>query len=233
MKKQEPQSAIRLAKFISSCGLASRRQAEVLIIQGQVQVNGTIVKVVPTKIDPQSDQITVRGQILKFEEKVYYLLNKPAGFLSSAKDPHHHQLVTQLVPKNNKVWPVGRLDKDSRGLLLLTNDGDLTYLLTHPKHAVQKVYQVTLNKPISGDLLSKLKNGVSLEEGLAKVDNIKKLTDNKLEITIHQGWKRQIRRMLAEFGYQVTDLLRIQEGNILLGDLPTGKYKVLTKADII
>ncbi len=233
MKKLESQDKVRLAKFISACGISSRRQAELLILEGRVKLNGKIVKEVATKIDPQIDKVTVNDEVLKFEEKVYYLLNKPIGFLSSAKDPHHKQMVTDLVPKKYKVWPVGRLDKDSRGLLLLTNDGDLTYLLTHPKHTVQKVYQIELNDKITPALLVALKKGVRLEEGLAKVDSVKKIADNKLEIVIHQGWKRQIRRMLAVLDYQVIDLLRLQEGKLSLKDLAPGKYKILSKEDIV
>ncbi len=233
MKKPESQDKVRLAKFISACGISSRRQAEVLILEGRVRLNGKIVKVVATKIDPQIDKITVNDKILKFEEKVYYLLNKPVGYLSSSKDPHHQQMVTDLVPKKYKVWPVGRLDKDSRGLLLLTNDGDLTYLLTHPKHVVQKVYQIELNDKIKPGLLEALKKGVKLQEGLAKVDSVKKIADNKLELVIHQGWKRQVRRMLAALDYQVLDLLRLQEGKLHLKDLAPGKYKILSKEDIL
>lgn len=233
MKSLSPKTTMRLAKFISACGLASRRQAEVLVKAGKVLVNHKVVKELGTQINPQSDLVVVSGKVLKFEEKVYYLLNKPAGYLSSVKDPHEKKFVTQLVPSTYKVWPVGRLDKDSRGLLLLTNDGELTYLLSHPKHAVQKVYQVQLNKVIDNHLLATLKKGVHLSEGLAKVDNLKKIADNKLELTIHQGWKRQIRRMLAECGYQVTDLLRIKEGSLSIANIAEGKYKVLNKEDIV
>jgi len=233
MKSVNPQTTMRLAKYISACGLASRRQAELLISAGKVLVNHKIVRELASQINPQRDQVLVNGKLLKLEEKVYYLLNKPVGYLSSVKDPQHKKFVTQLVPKVYKVWPVGRLDKDSRGLLLLTNDGELTYILSHPKHAVQKVYQVQVNKKINSNLLVNLNKGINLTEGLAKVDSVKKINDYKLELTIHQGWKRQIRRMLAGCGYQVTDLLRIKEGVLSLDKIAEGKYKVLSKEDII
>lgn len=231
-KTGQVNNTMRLAKFLAVCGLASRRQAEVLISGGLVKVNGQVVTKLSTQIEIDHDQVEVRGRILKIENKVYYLLHKPVGYLSSVQDPHHQKLVTNLVPTSPKVWPVGRLDKDSRGLLLLTNDGDLTYLLTHPKHAVKKVYQVELNKIIDAKLLSKLKQGVDLEEGLAQVDSIKKISNTSLEITIHQGWNRQIRRMLAACGYKVLDLIRIKEGSLSLGDLGVGEYRILNKEEI-
>lgn len=233
MSKLTVKNELRLAKFLASAGVASRRQAEALILGGQVKVNGKIITHLPTKIDPEQDQVLVKGKIVKTANKVYYLLHKPIAYLSSAKDPHHQKLVTQLVPRQPKVWPVGRLDKDSRGLLLLTNDGELTFLLTHPKHAVAKVYQVEVNKKITAALLTQLKKGIRLEEGLAKADQVRKIADYKLELTIHQGWNRQVRRMLAQAGYRVTDLLRTQEGNLDLADLAVGKYRILSREEIV
>ncbi|NMC51745.1 rRNA pseudouridine synthase [Candidatus Kuenenbacteria bacterium] len=218
---------INLTQFISNSGLCSRRQAEELIRRGEVRVNGRLA-VLGLKIDPQKDKIEANGQLIKpAEKKVYYLVNKPIGYTCTVKDIHAEKKVIDLVPPFPRVWPVGRLDRDSRGLIILTNDGDLTYKLTHPKFEHPKEYLVTLNKPITPELLLKLKQGVKLEEGLAKVDSMKQVSPTKLSITIHQGWKRQIRRMVEAGGYKVVDLVRVRIGKIKLGELKEGKYKEL------
>ena len=139
----------------------------------------------------------------------------------------------QLVPETPRVVPVGRLDKNSQGLLLLTNDGDLTYKLTHPKFEVKKTYLVRTKQALDKSIIRLLKQGVNLEEGKACADQVKIVSRNKLEIIIHQGWKRQIRRMIQEVGYHVEELTRIQEGKLKLGDLKPGKYKILNKSDIV
>lgn len=231
MPKEEP-SLIRLAKFLSDGGIASRRQAEKFISAGQVFVNGVKVTSLGTKVDPKKDNVYFKGQLVKSTDKVYYLLNKPVGYICSVKDPHNKKTVLSLVPASPKVWPVGRLDMDSSGLLLLTNDGDLTFQLTHPKFVISKTYQVKVNKIISPADLSALKRGVRLTEGMAKFDRMELRGKQELVVSIHQGWKRQIRRMLASLGYQVMSLVRLSEGDLSLGDLPVGKYKILQRKDI-
>ncbi|MBU1203035.1 rRNA pseudouridine synthase [Patescibacteria group bacterium] len=226
------QKKIRLAKFLSQAGVASRRKAENLIKQGKVKIGLHIVKDLATSVPENSQDIFVNNKAVILEKKVYYLLNKPTGYVCSVSDPHNKKTVMSLVPKEPKVFPVGRLDKDSQGLILLTNDGDLAHQLTHPKFEVKKTYLVTVDKILTRDIESKLKKGISLEEGLAKVDKLKILSSKKLEIVIHQGWNRQIRRMLAKLGYKVIELSRISEANLKLGNLPIGKYKVLNKNDI-
>jgi 23S rRNA pseudouridine2605 synthase len=216
---------INLTQAIAQSGLCSRRQAEELIRAGSVQVNG-IVAILGLKVDPDHDQIEVNNQpIAHADEKVYYLVNKPIGYTCTLGDVHAEQKVTDLVPALPRVWPVGRLDKDSRGLIILTNDGDLTYQLTHPKFEHQKEYLVTLNKAIESDLLLKLERGVKLEEGLARADSLEKVSPTKLSIIIHQGWKRQIRRMLEACDYQVVDLIRTRVGKIRLENLKNGEYE--------
>ncbi|OGG87618.1 hypothetical protein A3B87_00685 [Candidatus Kuenenbacteria bacterium RIFCSPHIGHO2_02_FULL_39_13] len=215
---------IYLQQFLSTAGLASRRAATDLIKQGRVKVNHKPAEL-GIKIDPKKDRIEYQGKIIKApEEKVYYLVNKPIGCTSTVKDRHALKKVVDLVPKVPKVWPVGRLDKDSHGLIILTNDGDLTNKLTHPKFKHEKEYIITINKAVTQDLLSKLSKGVKLEEGLARADKINKLDENKLSITLHQGWKRQIRRMLGKCGYRVIDLQRIRVDKIKLGNLRIGLY---------
>ncbi|RJQ33321.1 rRNA pseudouridine synthase [Candidatus Parcubacteria bacterium] len=224
---------IRLAKFLAQSGVASRRKAEELIISGKVKVAGKIVKEPATTIDPSSLEIRVNNQPIILEEKVYYLLNKPVGYLSSVSDPHHDKTVLDLVPQEPRVFPVGRLDKDSQGLMILTNDGDLAYQLTHPKFEVKKIYRVKVDKRITADLAKKLLSGVSLTEGRAKADKVLIKSVYELEIVIHQGWKRQIRRMLESLGYQVLLLERIAEGKVKLGKLALGKYKRLSLKDLL
>ncbi|MCD4760550.1 rRNA pseudouridine synthase [bacterium] len=224
---------IRLAKFLAEAGVASRRKAEELIKQGKVRIGNKIIKDVASNVDSDSEDVHVNNKKVSINKKVYYLLNKPVGYISSVSDPHNKQTVLDLVPKHPKVFPVGRLDKDSQGLLLLTNDGDLTYHLTHPKFKVAKTYVVKTDKKIEQDLAKILKKGIRLREGLAKADKVKIISPYKLEIVIHQGWKRQIRRMLENSGYQAVQLIRQSEGKLKLGNLATGKYQKLKLKDIL
>ena len=222
---------INLTQAIARSGRCSRRKAEGLIRAGQVKVNGQAA-VLGAKIDPAEDQITVAGQPLgSAGKKVYYLVNKPIGYVCTVSDVHASKRVVDLVPKIPKVWPVGRLDKDSRGLIILTNDGDLTYRLTHPKFEHEKEYLVTLDKEIMSALLLGLKRGIKLEEGIAKVDNIKKISPIKISLVIHQGWKRQIRRMVQACGYKVADLIRIRIGKTKLGDIRNGEYREMKSSN--
>ena len=230
MKKE---NKIRIAKFLADAGVASRRKAEELIIQGKISIDNEIITNLATKVDEDTDNIRVNNKLIKPDKKIYYLLNKPLDYICSVKDPHNYQTVLQLVPDNPRVVPVGRLDKNSQGLLLLTNDGDLTYRLTHPKFEVKKTYLVKTKQVLDKNIIRLLKQGVNLEEGKANADQVKLVSRNKLEIVIHQGWKRQIRRMMQELGYHVEELTRIQEGKLKLGDLKPGKYKILNKSDIV
>ncbi|MBT4349555.1 rRNA pseudouridine synthase [bacterium] len=222
----------RLAKFLANHGIASRRKAEELILAGQIKVNNKIITEVATKVSAE-DEIKFDNKIVGDVEKVYYLLNKPVDYICSVSDPYNDQNVLALVPKTPAVYPVGRLDKNSQGLLLLTNDGDLTYQLTHPKFKVAKKYLVRVDKVLDNNIIKKLKTGIKLEEGLAKADQAKIKNKFELEITLHQGWKRQIRRMLAELNLKVIQLTRLSEGKLSIEDLPLGKYKKINKSDII
>ncbi|OGY93757.1 MAG: hypothetical protein A2406_03845 [Candidatus Komeilibacteria bacterium RIFOXYC1_FULL_37_11] len=224
---------MRLAKFLAQAGVSSRRKAEELILAGLVKIGGNIVKDVTTNVLASQNNITVKGQPVILEEKVYYLLNKPRGYICSVTDPHNDQTVIKLLPKEPRVVPVGRLDMDSSGLLLLTNDGDLTYQLTHPKFEVKKTYVATVNKKLDRKVVLMLKKGIYLSEGLAQADRVRILNDYALEIVIHQGWNRQIRRMLGELGYHVELLTRIAEGKLKLGNLASGQYKKLKLEGIL
>jgi pseudouridine synthase len=216
---------IYLQQFLSTAGVASRRGATDLIKEGKVKINGKRA-VTGAKVDPATDKVFVSGKLIHAtDEKLYYLVNKPVGFTCTTKDIHARDLVTDLVPKTPKVWPVGRLDKDSHGLIMLTNDGELTNNLTHPKFGHEKEYIVTLDKPVTKNLLLKLKKGVTLKEGTAKADRLKELSPTKLSIVIHQGWNRQIRRMIERRGYKVLDLERIKFGKYKLDNLEPGQFK--------
>lgn len=225
--------SLRLAKFLADSGIASRRKAEDIILAGKVKVNDKIIKTLPAIINPDKDKVEVNNKLISASQKVYYLLNKPVGYICSVSDPHNAKNVISLIPKDARVYPVGRLDKDSQGLLLLTNDGELTYQLTHPKFKIDKKYLVKVDKPITKEILNRLKQGIKLDEGLAKADEVKQQNKQELIIIIHQGWKRQIRRMLEKLGYQVITLTRLAEGKLTLNKLPVGKYKEITKKDII
>jgi pseudouridine synthase len=216
---------INLTKYISASGFCSRRAAEELIRSGQVTVDSKPA-ILGQKVDPTTSEVRVSGHLIAGAEKmVYYLVNKPIGYICTTKDSHAKDQVIDLVPPVPKVWPVGRLDKDSHGLIILTNDGALTYELTHPKFEHAKEYLVTVRPEITGQLLAELKRGVKLEEGIAKADILKKVSASKLSIVIHKGWNRQIRRMLGACGYRVVDLERIRIGKIRLGELKEGEYK--------
>lgn len=218
---------IRLAKFLADSGVASRRKAEELIKAAKVSINNKIVTDLATKVNEDSQNIAVNHKKILPDKKICYLLNKPVGFVCSVSDPHNKKTVLDLVPRNPRVVPVGRLDKDSEGLLLLTNDGDLVYKLTHPKFNIQKTYLVTTDKILNKNIADLLKKGIKLEEGIACADKVIIRNKFELEIIIHQGWNRQIRRMLAVLGYKVVKLTRIKEGDIVLGNLPLGKYKIV------
>lgn len=218
---------IRLAKFLADSGVASRRKAEELIRAGKVSIDHKIVTDLATKVEADSQNITVNHKKILPDKKICYLLNKPVGYICSVSDPHNKKTVLDLVPKFPRVVPVGRLDKDSQGLLLLTNDGELVYKLTHPKFKIQKTYLVKTDKIINKNIIDLLKKGIKLEEGMARADKVIIRNKFELEITIHQGWNRQIRRMLAALGLKVVKLTRIKEGDIVLGNLPVGKYKIL------
>lgn len=223
----------RLQKIISSMGIASRRQAEELILSKRVKLNNNVAKI-GDKADIKKDLIQIDGKPLHLKPKtIVYALNKPVGYISTSKDKHAKKKIVDLVPAKPKIWPVGRLDKNSSGLIVLTNNGELTQKLTHPSYKHIKEYEVELNKKVTEIFLEQLKKGVKLEEGLAQVDKVKKISDTKICLQIHQGWKRQIRRMCSELGYKVKSLVRTKIGKLKLSKLGLGQYKVINQKDII
>lgn len=226
----------RLQKILAQAGIASRRKAEEIISQGRVTVNGTVVTEMGSQADADRDQITVDGKPLREEKNVYVMLNKPPGVLSTAHDDRGRPTVVQMVPAHARLYPVGRLDLDSEGLLLLTNDGELTQVLTHPSYEHEKEYYVLVAAHLSGADLTALRRGVELEDGLAKVDQIE-ITDSQkqrtwVRLVIHEGRKRQVRRMFAALGYRLERLVRARMGPLELGKLASGEWRYLNKREI-
>ena len=226
----------RLQKILSARGLCSRRKAEEWILAGRVSVNGT-VSALGDAADPEMDEILVDGKPLPAETGyVYLMLNKPRGFVTTLSDEKGRKNAAQLVEDcGTRVYPVGRLDMDSEGLLLFTNDGDFANSLMHPKHEVNKTYLVSVTG-YSPENLEKLKIPVTLDGYTIRPPQVSVRREAgekaQLEITIHEGRNRQVRRMCAMAGMTVTRLIRIREGNVSLGDLPKGKWRHLTSAEI-
>ena len=230
---------IRLQKYIADCGITSRRKAEELIKQGKIKVNGQIVHELGTKINPQKDIVLYQNEKIKQKQKnVYILLNKPIGYVTTVKDQFERPSVLDLVKVKQRVVPVGRLDMYTSGALILTNDGDFVYQVTHPKHEIDKTYTVTIKGIVTEQDVELLKNGVKIEEYTTKPAKVKILkTDleknsSRLEITIHEGKNRQIRKMCEAVGYPVLALHRSKISGIGVKDLPLGKWRFLSKQEV-
>ena len=209
-----------------------------MIVNRKVKVNGKIIDELGFKANPQ-DEIIVEGNLLKKEEKVVYLLNKPKGVISSVKDEKGRTSVIDLIDCKYRLYPIGRLDYDSSGLLLLSNDGDLTQKMLHPKYHIDKIYEVTINGLIDSETIQKIAQGVYIDGRKTSPAEIKLIrkNDNKetsfLEVKIHEGKNRQIRKMFEKYGYKVIRLHRIQEANITLGNLKPGEYRPLKPYEIV
>jgi 23S rRNA pseudouridine2605 synthase len=223
---------IRLQKVLAQAGLGSRRACEELIDRGRVRVNGERA-VLGRRVDPESDVIEVDGaQIGVKAGLVHYLLNKPAGVITSASDPQGRPVVVDLVPAEPRVFPVGRLDADSEGLLLLTNDGDLTHRLTHPSFGVDKEYLVEVDGEPARGALARLREGVELEDGRTAPAKVAQVDARILRITIHEGRNRQVRRMCEAVGHPVLRLVRTRIGPITDRALKPGEWRALTQDEV-
>ena len=223
---------VRLNKYLAECGVAARRKADELIAAGKVKINGKIVTELGTKIDPDLDQVEYRGKVLNLENKIYIILHKPAGYITAVSSERDVRLVTELVPVSQKLFPVGRLDQDTTGLLLLTNDGELAYRLMHPKFEHQKVYEILLRDKITARDLKELEQGVILEDGLTAPAEVWKLADKKIRLTIHEGRKRQVKRMLESVGNRVVSLKRVEFASLSLGNLKVGEWRILSEDEV-
>lgn len=225
---------VRLQKVIAGAGVASRRKAEELILQGRVTVNGSVIRELGTRVDAARDHIKVDGHHLKSPEPhAYLMLNKPPGVVSSLSDPEGRPTIKDLLPGVRlRVFPVGRIDYDSEGLLLLTNHGELAQALLHPRYHVAKIYLTKVKGVLTDEEIRQLERGVQLDDGMtspAMVHKVRKAMENSwLEITIHEGRKHQVKRMLEAVRHPVLKLKRVKFGPIVLGDLPAGRYRYLT-----
>ncbi len=242
---EQPEHLERLARFLAHAGIASRRHAEGLIAAGRVQVNGVPTTTPGTRIDPERDEVRVDGKPIRSAvQKIYLLLHKPAGYVSTVSDPQGRPTVLDLLPpelRRQRVYPVGRLDIDSSGLLLLTNDGDFALRLTHPRYSTEKHYSALVQGCPPERSLNALRKGVEITEDAGrthktaptKVRLLRHQGENCwLALTIHEGRKRQVRRMLAAVGYPVLQLVRVGIGSLTLGNLPEGKWRYLTDEEV-
>jgi 23S rRNA pseudouridine2605 synthase len=230
-------SAERLQKVLASAGIASRRDCEEYIAAGRVMVNGKVVRIPGTRVDPEHDEILVDGRpIGKIHRRTYVMLHKPAGVVSTTDDPQGRPTVIDLVNLKQRLFPVGRLDYDSEGLLLLTDDGELTQKLTHPSYQVEKEYRVLLNDAPSPAALRAWRTGVELngvKTAPAWVELIERTPDGAwVRVILHEGRKRQIREVARILGYEVRRLIRVREGPLTLGDLPSGTWRFLTDEEV-
>lgn len=227
---------IRLNKYIANSGICSRREADKLIQAGVVKVNGQIITTLGYKVHP-TDIVEVEGQKIKNERKIYILLNKPKDYLTTTKDPENRKTVIDLIQNacKERVFPVGRLDRKTTGLLLLTNDGELADKLMHPKSKIPKLYHVTLDRNFSGTDFEKLANGIKLEDGFIKPDALSYAMGKKNEvgIQIHSGKNRIIRRIFEHLGYDVIKLDRVMYASLTKKDLPRGKWRFLTEKEVV
>jgi 23S rRNA pseudouridine2605 synthase len=225
---------LRLAKFLAGAGVASRRASEEIIRDGRVTIDGEVV-LDPARDVDQSHTVTVDGTAIgqRASELVVYALNKPAGVVSTAKDPQGRPTVVAVVGGPLRLYPVGRLDADTTGLILLTNDGDLAHKLTHPKFEVDKTYRaVVRNPPVRAAALDQLRAGVELDDGKTAPARVVRIKPDTLEITIHEGRKRQVKRMCEHVGHRVVSLQRIRFGPLQLGELKLGAHRRLNEREI-
>ena len=235
-KKSNPTGEMRLNRFIANAGVCSRREADTYISAGMVSVNGNIVTELGVKVLP-TDEVRFDGTKLNTEKKVYLLLNKPKDFVTTTDDPHADKIVMDLVKDAcpERIYPVGRLDRNTTGLLLFTNDGDLSKRLTHPSHTMKKVYQVSLDRPVTMEHLQQIADGIELEDGKIAADAISYISHEEKDevgIEIHTGRNRIVRRIFEHFGYRVKKLDRVLFAGLTKKNLPRGKYRFLTEKEI-
>ena len=236
ISKQVEKDTIRLNKYIANSGICSRREADELITQGLVEVNGKVVTEMGYQVQ-KTDRVVFDGQSITPEKPVYVLLNKPKGYISTTKDEKARKTVMDLVANASpyRLFPVGRLDRQTTGLILLTNDGHLTKKLTHPSFGVKKIYHVTLDRKLSVEDLRTIADGVRLEEGVAEVDSISYIEGkpkNEIGIEIHIGWNRVVRRIFKKMGYEVEALDRVIFAGLTKKNIKRGHWRILTEMEV-
>lgn len=222
--------------MLAAAGIGSRRECEELIVEGRVEVDRSVVTELGTRVDPTKQQIRVDGVVLPRPKREYYLLNKPTGVVCTNRDPTGRARVIDLIQSDERLFPVGRLDRTSEGLILVTNDGELSNKLTHPRYGIEKTYRVRVAGQPAPQLLAKLRRGVRLSDGFAKVASIvtkrRYKESTELEIVLNEGRNREIRRLLARIGHKVLNLKRIAIGPLRLGDLPVGAHRRLARDEV-
>ncbi|MEJ5350112.1 MAG: pseudouridine synthase [Melioribacteraceae bacterium] len=226
---------MRLNKFISECGIASRRKSESFILEGRVAVNGKTVTELAFVVDPDNDIVTLDGEKLKIEKKVYFLLNKPKGYITTTSDEKKRKKVTDLINTQHKIFPVGRLDYDTTGVLILTNDGDFANFLTHPSNQIPREYKVLLNRDLEVKDKEKLLTGIYLDKRKSKFEEInfvRKGDYKRIKVITVEGRNRFVKRMFGALGYHVEELERIRFGPFTIQNLPKGSYKKLSYTEI-
>lgn len=225
---------IRLNKFLASTQIGSRRKADVLIRDGRVRVNGRLVTEMGVQVDPEKDKVRVDNYLSVANDKnIYLIMNKPRGYVCTHAKFEKEKSIFSLLPgKYRQLKIAGRLDKESEGLVILTNDGQAIYQITHPKFEHAKEYLVKTNRDLNEQAIAKLKNGIKLEEGLAKFDQINKIKPKEYRLVLHQGWNRQIRRMLAEVNNRAAIITRVRIGKIKIDKLKPGDYREINKSEV-
>lgn len=237
-KDNKDSGLIRLNRYIANAGICSRRKADELIEAGVVSVNGEVISELGHKVDPLKDEIRYNGELLKREKMVYVLLNKPKDYITTTDDPQERRTVMHLVEKasRERIYPIGRLDRNTTGLLLMTNDGDLADKLSHPRSNITKLYQVELSKNLTQGDLNKIQFGLELEDGLIKPDTISYVqggSKREIGIQIHSGKNRIVRRIFEHLGYDVVKLDRVVYANLTKKDLPRGRWRYLDEKEVI
>jgi len=235
-KKLGASDEMRLNRFIANAGVCSRREADTYIAAGLVSVNGIPVTELGVKVKP-TDEVRFDGRRLDAQKKVYLLLNKPKDFVTTTEDPHAEKIVMDLVKNacDERIYPVGRLDRNTTGLLLFTNDGDLSKRLTHPSHRMKKIYQVSLDRPVTLAHLQQIADGIDLEDGKIAADAVSYINQeekNEIGIEVHSGKNRIVRRMFEYFGYRVKKLDRVMFAGLTKKNLPRGKWRFLSEKEI-
>ena len=228
---------MRLQKFLADAGVASRRSGERIILAGRVTVNGTVVNQLGAKVDPGLDAIELDGQPIRSRRKIYVALHKPRGYLSTRNDPERRRTLADLLPKEwNHLYSVGRLDRESEGLIFLTNDGEFSLRLTHPRYGTRKIYRVTVEGRVEPPVLARLLAGVKEEGEILRANRARLVSANNtqsvVELELTEGKNREVRRLFESQGLSVSRLQRTQIGRIKLGELPPGKWRTLTEPEI-
>jgi 23S rRNA pseudouridine2605 synthase len=223
---------VRLQKYLAQAGVASRRASEDLIAAGRVRVNGATVTEPGTRVDPAGDVVEVDGRRVRPARTAWFALHKPRGYVSTRRDPQGRPTLYELLPRDlHALFYVGRLDLDSEGLILLTNDGDAAHRLLHPRFGIEREYEVELAEPMDDTALRRLRRGVVLDDGPARAERVTRLSPRRVSVTLREGRKREVRRMMGAVGHEVVRLRRVRYGPIRLGALAPGRWRELTEVE--